>query len=440
MGLTSDSIYRLRGRRILGVNPPVTDFAWFDLWAKPLGLLNLLGFLRDQGNRVTLLDCLHEARTSPISHGRWKVRRAELPKPEALRGIPRRYYRFGLGPDELRERLGRMPRPDLILVTSIMTYWYPGVFECIALLKDVFPDVPLALGGIYAALCPDHAAGGGADLILTGAAPRRPAFIPLDLYEPSADDPTGSPSSMAGGAGYAVLATSYGCPGRCSYCASSKLNPGFQPRPADEVKNDADRQLASGLIQDLAFYDDALLLDRKLFRQICEHLRKYPALRLHSPNGLSVAALDESCCELLFNSGFSTLRLSLEGIDPRTRSMSEGKAGRENHQRAVANLLKAGFRPESIETYLLLGLPGQGSSDVEAAIDYVKSVGSKPKLGEFSPIPGTPLFEREAREHPIIAAEPLWHNNSIYTPYLSRRAPPEELQRLKGLSRNDANF
>jgi len=436
MGLTAANIYQLRGRRILGINPPVVDFAWFDLWAKPLGLLNLLGFLRDQGNQVTLLDCLHEARTSPLSHGRRKVRRTELPKPEALRGIPRRYYRFGLGPDELRERLERLPRPDLILLTSIMTYWYPGVFECIGVLKEVFPDVPLALGGIYAALCPEHAAASGADLVLTGHAPKRPPAIPLDLYEPSADGLTGLPSAMAGGAGYAVLATSYGCPGRCAYCASSKLNPGFQPRPAAEVKADADRQLASGLIRDLAFYDDALLLDRNLFRQICDHLgHNHPGLRLHSPNGLSVAALDEPCCELLFQSGFSTLRLSLEGIDPRTRSLSDDKAGRRDHQRAVANLLKAGFNPENIETYLLLGLPGQRSSDVEAAIDYVKSVGSRPKLCEFSPIPGTSLFEREAREHPIIAAEPLWHNNSVYTPYLSRRVPPEELQRLKGLSR-----
>lgn len=435
MSVTGDDIYQLRAGRVLGVNPSVFDFAWFDLWAKPLGLLNILGFLREQGNAVYLLDCLDEARSQPLSHGRWKVRREEIAKPEPLRGIPRRYYRFGLSPEELRDRLACVPRPDLILVTSIMSYWYPGVFECIGILREVFPGAPLALGGIYATLCPEHAARSGADLILSGGPPRRSAAVPLDLYEPLAESRT-CPSIGNGGAGYAVLATSYGCPGRCRYCASSRLNPGgYYARPLAEILADVDRQLASGAIRDLAFYDDALLLNRDLFDSVCRHLRQYPGLRLHSPNGLSVAALDERLCALLFESGFSTLRLSLEGIDPRTRSMSGDKAGREEHQQAVSNLLKAGFQPEQIETYLLLGLPGQETDDVEEAIDYVKSVGSRPKLCEFSPIPGTPLFELEAREHPIIAAEPLWHNNSIYVPYLSGRLGPDELQRLKALSR-----
>lgn len=435
MSVTGDDIYQLRAGRILGINPPVLDFAWFDLWAKPLGLMNTLGFLRERGNEVYLLDCLHEARSQPQSHGRWKVRREEIAKPEPLKGIPRRYYRFGLSPEELRDRLTRLRRPDLILVTSIMSYWYPGVFECIRILKEVFPGVPLALGGIYAALCPDHAARSGADFILGGGPPRRSVAVPLDLYE-QFDESRPRPSIGSGEVSYAVLATSYGCSGRCRYCASSRLNPGgYQARPLAEVLADADQQLASGTIRDLAFYDDALLFNRELFDSVCRHLRQYPGLRLHSPNGLSVAALDECFCALLFESGFSTLRLSLEGIDPRTRAMSGDKAGRAEHQQAVSNLLKAGFQPEQIETYLLLGLPGQETGDVEEAIDYVKSVGSRPKLCEFSPIPGTPLFELEVREHPVIAAEPLWHNNSVYVPYLSGRISPDELQRLKALSR-----
>ncbi len=91
-----ESVYQARGQNILGVNPPVYDFAWFALWAKPLGLLNLLGYLRENGNRVQLLDLMHEGRERPLSHGRWKVRRQEVEKPEPYRLIPRRYYRFGL--------------------------------------------------------------------------------------------------------------------------------------------------------------------------------------------------------------------------------------------------------------------------------------------------------------------------------------------------------
>ncbi len=159
MRISSETIYGLTGRKVLGVNPPVFDFACFDLWAKPVGLLNLLGWLRARGNEVFLLDSLYEAREKPLSYGRWKIGRQQVPKPRPYRDIPRRYYRFGLGPEQTRERLRALPKPDIVLLTSIMTYWYPGVLESLGLLREIFPGVPVVLGGLYAALCPEHAAG-----------------------------------------------------------------------------------------------------------------------------------------------------------------------------------------------------------------------------------------------------------------------------------------
>ena len=54
----------LEGCRVLGVNPPVMDFSFFDLWAKPLGLLFLLGLLRKRGNEVYLIDCIRDSAAS----------------------------------------------------------------------------------------------------------------------------------------------------------------------------------------------------------------------------------------------------------------------------------------------------------------------------------------------------------------------------------------
>ena len=110
---------------MLGINPPVYDFAWFDLWSKPAGLLALLHNLRRSGNNVRLIDCLYEARTKPLGLGRWKTEQTLADKPPPYRDleIPRRYYRFGLGRDEFRKRLASCPKPDVILVTSAMTYW-----------------------------------------------------------------------------------------------------------------------------------------------------------------------------------------------------------------------------------------------------------------------------------------------------------------------------
>ena len=77
--------------------------------------------------------------------------------------------RYGISEADFRARLSRLPRPDAVLVTSLMTYWYPGVSAAIALVQEHFPGVPVILGGIYASLCPDHArAVSGADLVLPG--------------------------------------------------------------------------------------------------------------------------------------------------------------------------------------------------------------------------------------------------------------------------------
>lgn len=43
---------------ILLINPWITDFAAYDYWTKPLGLLLLGSLLREGGCGVTLIDCL----------------------------------------------------------------------------------------------------------------------------------------------------------------------------------------------------------------------------------------------------------------------------------------------------------------------------------------------------------------------------------------------
>ena len=147
---------------------------------KPLGLLYLGSILRSSGYEVRLLDCLnftslpekYKAELKPPKRrdfGRGHFHREIIPKPEALRDVPRHYRRYGIPPEVTRKLLAPLPRPDLILVTSSMTYWYTGVVETIQFLRENIPGVPILLGGTYATLCPDHAAKhSGADRVLPG--------------------------------------------------------------------------------------------------------------------------------------------------------------------------------------------------------------------------------------------------------------------------------
>lgn len=416
----SGLFHTMRGKTILAINPPVHDFAYFDLWAKPMGLLLLLQQLREQENRVELIDCLHEARSSEKSYGRFKTQRFAIPKPEVYSTVKRKYYHFGLNDDAFSLRLREVEKPDYILITSVMTYWYPGVAWCLPFLREAFPNVPIFLGGIYAQLCPDHAATLGVDAVQTTPLSIKATYPALDLYAP---------------APYGILTTSYGCPLSCDYCASKRLWPEFSRRALEAVQSDFEYQFKLG-IQDMSFYDDALLIDKERhFYPLCEELLKPSGLRFHTPNGLHVRQMDARCAQTLWDSRFKTIRLSLEGVDPQIQSASTAKVLFEEYKEAVSNLENAGYAAHELETYILAGIPGQNPSAIANSIQHVLELGATPKIAEFSPIPQTVLFDEALKTVPQLLQEPLLQNNTIYCTHVGKTIDPDTLQHLKNLAR-----
>lgn len=419
--IDAGALAEISGKCVLGVNPPVRDFAFMDLWSKPLGLLYLLQSLRAR-NSVALFDCVWEAREGLKTFGRQKTAKHEIEKPEAYASVRRRYFHFGPAREEAAAKLAALGAPDVVLLTSVMTYWYPGVKWAIELLRELFPESVIVLGGVYASLCPEHAAGLGADYVVSGRAEPAAPYPAMDLY---------------GAIKYGVSMTSFGCPFACGYCASRLLWPRYRRRSVVEALAEIEYQTALGA-RDVAFYDDALLLgEEEFFYPLCRALsaRYGGELRLHTPNGLHVRRIDARCAETLAGSNFKTIRLSLESIDPKIARESSGKVAREEYAAAVKNLLAAGYASEDCETYILAGLPGQDIQSVKDTINFVWDNGGVPKLAEFSPIPGTPLFEAAAQKLPALRSEPLLQNNSVYCSYFSRDITPDELQELKDMTK-----
>jgi radical SAM superfamily enzyme YgiQ (UPF0313 family) len=348
--------------------------------------------------------------------------RTRRDKPAPYKNIPRNYWHFGIGEDAFQAKLQEIEKPDRILLTSTMTYWYGGVFWCVDQIRKIYPHVPILLGGIYARLCPEHALLSGADYIQTDPFPLEAPYPALDLY----DDPE-----------YGICTTSWGCPMGCDYCASKILSPSFRQRGVEEVRRELEYQAASGNVKDFAFYDDALLINREdHFYPICEMIQKeFGHLRFHTPNGLHVRQIDEKCAEYLYGTGIRTIRLSLESVDPQVQKESSSKVSREQYQRGVKNLLKAGYSHEDLETYVLVGLPGQSLEGIKETIRFVKDLGARVKTAQFSPIPGTSLYYEALKNTPAIKDEPLLQNNTVYSTWVSGELTPEQLQQLKDLAR-----
>lgn len=418
---------------LLLINPWIHDFAAHDFFARPLGLLYLAGFLRSQGYWVELIDCLQRPNHPSPSSG-WPVRSAVtgrypkklLPTPAPLDGILRRYGRYGISEAEFRHRLAASSPPAAVLVTSLMTYWYPGVVEVIRLVREYFSNVPILLGGLYATLCPEHARlYSGADVVITGPGEEGILSTLADLLGASPLAPSISENldgypypalDLLSGLNFIPLLTSRGCPLTCSYCASRLLQPRFRPRRPEAVIEELFYWHTQLGLSEVAFYDDALLVEpENHLLPILEGLvGRGRNFRFHTPNGLHVGLITPRVARWLKKANFATLRLGLEtialGAKRLDRKVQEGEL-----ERALSALQEVGFTRRELGVYLLIGLPGQEDAQIEESIKRVQALGATPVLTQYSPIPHTTLWPEAVQASRFdLANEPLYHNNSVF--------------------------
>jgi radical SAM superfamily enzyme YgiQ (UPF0313 family) len=418
---------------ILLINPWIDDFAAYDFWAKPLGLLTIAGILRMHGYKITYIDCMdrfHPGITKTPKQGEFgkgHYLKRQIATPEKLYDVPRTFSRYGMPEALLCKALIDSPKPEAVLVTSIMTYWYPGVSALIRIVREIMPEVPVLLGGIYASLCYDHAVKhAGADRVLSGESDAKVVevldrlsgfasgqqFLPddLDTYPyPALDLQYAIP--------YVPILTGRGCPFRCAYCASGFLNPELRRRSPEHVVEEIMYWHQKSGVKDFAFYDDALLIDadHHIMQILEEIVRRQPMVRFHTPNALHIRPLSKEIAQLLFRAGFKTLRLGLETAFFEDRQLLDSKVGPNEFERAVGHLKAAGFTGDAMGAYVLFGLPGQDFGEVEASLKAVRACGVKPVLAQYSPIPHTALWKDavQASRYDLVS-DPIFHNNSIF--------------------------
>ena len=435
---------------VLCVNPWIHDFAAFDFWAKPLGLLTLAAILRDNGIRVSFMDCLNRfhpgagSNIKVLPDGRGPYRKTQILKPALLdEESPSRYSRYGIDPQWFRSDLKQMDKPDLILVTSLMTYWAGGVRETIALIKEIFPHTPVILGGIYATLCTDHAIKNSlADEVIPGKGEDKLQEIVYKYtgfsFKPNIDmenlDTLPFPAlDLVSCLTHVPILTSRGCPFSCEYCASSFLEPRFRQRSPESVFTEICHWHRQKKIKNFAFYDDALLINAQthaipLFKAI---IQAELDLAFHTPNAVHIREITEITAPLMFKAGFKTIRLGLETTDFSSKRTLDTKVVANEFHNAVILLKNAGFNHDQIGAYLLCGLPGQDYAEVEKSIIEVKKSGIIPVLAYYTPIPHTAMWETAKKVSRFdLEKDPVFSNNALF-PCLNQGFSIKGISQLK---------
>jgi excisionase family DNA binding protein len=395
---------------ILGINPFFDDYYCFHGYKyQPIGILSVLATLRSAGYEVAFLDAMTK-------------RRQQTRKPKELENTEGGYYRYGLGDKAFQRVLMKYTDPQVILMTSSMTFRWHSVRNAIALTKEVFPDFPVVLGGIYATLAYEHAKKhSGADFVvqapdgeakalplvnkLTGnqrQMPKPQPFWAFDLL----------PESRRS---FAMLLTSYGCTRNCAHCASRLLYGGYKRRDTGEVIAEIDDRYNRHGVREFHLYDDDLLEDSSNHFELWakEAVRRFPKARFHVPNALLIDQLTLRNAELLKELKVKPIVLGVDAVKE-SELLGRWWISYRTIKDTVSLLEQAGFKRYDIKIYVHVSHPTQTLRSLLETIRFLLELGVRPALNRFTPIPGTKLFEHQDTDLALL-------NNKLYPGTVSRK-------------------
>ncbi len=435
--------------KVLLINPYIYDFTAFDLWLRPLGLLYIGSIIKNYTNaEIFWIDVLDRFQDNPgpksKKDGRGKFHREIVDKPEIYKIIPRNYSRYGIPADNFMEKLDKLPEIDIIFITTLMTYWIDGINFTIKKLRERFKKTKIIIGGILPTLVPFYIKkyieadsfikGYGEKKVLqiiehnNGTVYKHPDLsdinkLPFPAYE------------FLSNKKYLPLLTSRGCPFNCTYCASNLLNKRFIERSSENIIEEILYMYDKYKPESFIIFDDAFLVNKeKRFLRVFNKVKQNLNLKFHTPNGIHAREVDLKTAEMLYESGFKTLRLSFESTNSEILKKSSSKITINEMINAVNNLEKAGFKRKEIECYILFGIYGQRINDIINSLNFVKKLGIIPHLSYFSPVPQTKDFLNLQKSGILSKKINLYETNKIYFVYEKSGLPINEIEHVKDLT------
>ncbi len=403
--------------KILLVNPPIYDFTAYDFWLKPYGLLRAAGLLRSTCD-LFLFDYLDRfasafdpaGKVRADTWGRGSYPNKRIVKPTFFKDIPRYYRRFGIERQIFQNYLLEHSPFDVVMIQTVLTYWYPGVKEVIEDVRRICPEAKIVLGGFYATACRNHAKALGADIVISGD-----DFEPLKMSGLDMSDSFELPAwELYPHLTVGILKLTTGCPFQCSYCFVPQSGVAFSTRPLEECLGELE-QLARCGAENIAFYDDALLFgaEKTLIPFLKAVIEKNLKVNFHTPNALHARFMTADIARLMVQAGVKTFYLGFESqSETFHQNTGSGKVVSDELADAAGHLKKAGADPQHITAYEMLGHPRADVQQLESSMRFASGLGIRIQLSDFSPIPGTP--DGDLCADIVDLSEPLNHNKTAF--------------------------
>lgn len=208
------------------------------------------------------------------------------------------------------------------------------------------------------------------------------------------------------------VVTSRGCPFKCSFCVSWKLNRGkWRTRSPMNVVDELEHHVLTYGVTDFSFVDDIFTLSRKRVKEICREIRRR---KLEITWGCSarVDNVDPGLLLEMKKAGCRTIYFGVESRSPKTLKEMNKPLTVERVTEAFGLCRRLGINTVAS---VILFWPTETRKDVEETMKFIRRLESD--VAQFciaTPFPGTKLYEELKRARLLVEKD--WSKYDIITP------------------------
>src|SRR5512136_550910 len=141
--------------KVLLIQPPVRDFYQTSIRTQPIGLAYLAASLKSQGYEVGILDCqTSEKRSIPIPSELSYLKDFYPFNDKSPFKLYTGYYHFGMGWDEIREKI-KVSKAHVFGISSSFTPYYQEALEVARIIKEWDRKKIVVMGGCHVSCDPE---------------------------------------------------------------------------------------------------------------------------------------------------------------------------------------------------------------------------------------------------------------------------------------------
>jgi radical SAM superfamily enzyme YgiQ (UPF0313 family) len=188
----------------------------------------------------------------------------------------------------------------------------------------------------------------------------------------------------------ATMSTSRGCPYQCSYCDRSVFKKSFRYNSPAYIYEHMRYLRREFGIRHINIYDDLFTLYRPRIAELCGLLSSQP-LGIQFNCAVRVGHADSDLLKMLKDAGCLMVSVGIESADPDLLKRHKSGVSLEEVRDTVARIQACGLRAKGL---FMMGLPGETEDSIRKTSDFVLSLGlDDMNMAKFTPFPGAPIWK-----------------------------------------------